>query len=263
VDDVLADGDSLEDALEIKTQTEQLLQAGGFSLSKWDSLSLLSIWTLCPNSNGAQRLFSEPEGVGALGILWTPDQDVLSLRISSDWASIKKPTKRLVLASIARTFDPAGWAAPVMIAAKILLQDIWKADLDWNQELLEPLKSQWDRLAKDVPELINVRIPRWTGVLIRRELHVFAENAYAATIYLRGLGPSGEWQSSLLVAKTKVAPLKLKSIPHLELCDALLAARLLQRVADGLHIEKEVRYGVMLELFLHGLRHIRRGGPHS
>jgi len=46
--------------------------------------------------------------VGALGILWTPEQDILSLRIGSDWAGIKKPTKRLVLVSIARTFDPAG-----------------------------------------------------------------------------------------------------------------------------------------------------------
>jgi len=81
--------------------------------------------------------------------------------------------------------------------------------------------------------------------LTRREVHVFAdasENAYAAAVYLRGLGPSGEWQSSLLVAKTKVAPLKLKSIPRLELCGTLLAARLLQKVADGLHIEKEVLY---------------------
>jgi len=150
----------------------------------------------------------------------------------------------LVLASIARTFDPAGWP-PVMVAAKILLQDIWKADLDWDQELLEPLKSRWARLAKDVPELVNVRISQWTGILARRELHVFAdtsENAYAAAVYLRRLGPSGEWQSSLLVAKTKVAPLKLKSIPRFELCGALLAARLLQSVADGLHIEKEVRY---------------------
>jgi len=180
--------DSLEDALEVKKQTEQMLQAGGFSLSKWAGSHTI----LCPNS-GAQRLFSEPEGVSALGILWTPDQDILSLRISSDWASIK---------------------------------DIWKAELDWDEELLEPLKS------------------RWTRVLTRRELYVFAdasENAYAAAVYLRGLGPSGEWQSSL-VAKTKVVPLKLKSIPRLELCGALLAARLLQSVADGLHIEKEVRW---------------------
>jgi len=34
VDDVLAGGDNLENALKIKTQTEQMLQAGGFQLSK-------------------------------------------------------------------------------------------------------------------------------------------------------------------------------------------------------------------------------------
>jgi len=59
VDDVLAGGDSLEDALEVKKQTEQMLQAGGFSLSKWAGSRTI----LCPT--GAQRLFSEPEGVGA------------------------------------------------------------------------------------------------------------------------------------------------------------------------------------------------------
>jgi len=43
--------------------------------------------------------------MGALGILWTPEQDTLLLRIGSVWAGIKEPTKRLVLASIARTFN--------------------------------------------------------------------------------------------------------------------------------------------------------------
>jgi len=95
--------------------------------------------------------------MGAFGILWTSEQDTLSLRIGSDWADIKEPTKRVVLASIARIFDPAGWPAPVMVAAKILLQDIWKADLTWDQELQEPLKSRWLRLAKNVP-LVNMRI---------------------------------------------------------------------------------------------------------
>jgi len=43
--------------------------------------------------------------VSSLGILWSPEKNILSLKIGSDWAGIKKPTKRLVLAYIAKTFD--------------------------------------------------------------------------------------------------------------------------------------------------------------
>jgi len=46
--------------------------------------------------------------VSSLEILWSPQKNILSLRIGSDWAGIKEPTKRLLLASIAKTFDPAG-----------------------------------------------------------------------------------------------------------------------------------------------------------
>jgi len=75
-----------------------------------------------------------------------------------------------------------------------------------------------------------VRVPRWTGVLEDRELHIFAdvsEKAYAAAVYLKGLGRSGKWRSSLLIAKMKVAPFKLRSAPRFELRGALLAAQLL------------------------------------
>jgi len=86
-----------------------------------------------------------------------------------------------------------------------------------------------------------------------RELYVFAnasDNAYASAIYLRGLRLSGEWQLSLLMAKTKVA-LKLKSISCFELCDAVLAAHLLQKVADELYIDRNILYATS-ELSWHG-----------
>jgi len=84
-------------------------------------------------------------------------------------------------------------------------------------------------------------MPRATGIQNRKEFHAFANasrKAYAAAVYLRGIGPSGEWTSSLL--KTKVTSLRLISITRLELCGALLAAHLLRKVADSLHFSKDI-----------------------
>jgi len=87
---------------------------------------------------------------------------------------------------------------------------------------------------------------QWIGILERRELHVFAdaENTYAAAV-LRGIGPSGEWHSFLMVAKTKVAPLKLKSISvslASRIVWSIIGWRLLYKVANGLHFERDVLY---------------------
>ncbi|EFN60890.1 hypothetical protein EAG_00466, partial [Camponotus floridanus] len=128
---------------------------------------------------------------------------------------------------------------PVLVAAKIFIQDLWMAGLDWDQSIPLNLRSRWLHFAAKLPELNRTRIPRWTGVQGGYELHAFcdaSERAYAAAVYLRGIKDSGEFGSSLLIAKTKVAPLRPVSIPRLELCGALLAARLLRRIATELQI---------------------------
>jgi len=64
------------------------------------------------------------------------------------------------------------------------------------------------------------------------ELHTFAdssEKGYAAVVYLRCISGS-TIQCHLITAKSKVAPLKHVTIPRLELCGALLAAKLLHSV---------------------------------
>jgi hypothetical protein len=58
--------------------------------------------------------------------------------------------------------------------------------------------------------------------------------AYAAVVYLHGTWTDGTAVTRLLVAKTKVAPVKPVSVPRLELCGALLVARLLRQVASDL-----------------------------
>ena len=62
------------------------------------------------------------------------------------------------------------------------------------------------------------------------ELHGYSDAsqlAYAGVVYLRMVDESGDIHISLVLSKTKVAPIKRLTIPRLELCGAQLLAKLL------------------------------------
>ncbi|XP_011858752.1 PREDICTED: uncharacterized protein LOC105556279 [Vollenhovia emeryi] len=263
VDDVLAGASTIDDTLEVQRQTAGLLNSGGFPLGKWAA----SHAALQPNDGpSTERLFTRTDCVGALGIIWTPTQDTLRLRAVPTLTSLDSPTKRTILSDVARLFDPAAWAAPALVGAKILLQDLWTTGLDWDQRLPPPLEERWRRFAAALPDLEGLRIPRWTGVsdLSSVQLHGFSdasERAYSATVFVRGPGPADHLAACLLMAKTKVAPVKPLSVPRLELRGALLTARLLSLAAKGLNIPATAyMVGRMPEWYSIGCRDIHHAG---
>lgn len=65
------------------------------------------------------------------------------------------------------------------------------------------------------------------------QLHGFcdaSQRAYGACLYLRSRTSEDKYYVELLCSKTRVAPLKVVSLPRLELCAALLLAQLLDKV---------------------------------
>lgn len=177
--------------------------------------------------------------MSTLGVLWSPADDSFALRVAVA-PHAAGTTKRTVLSEVARFFDPLGWAAPVLVFGKIFIQDLWMSGLDWDQSLPINLQTSWSRFAETLPLLNSLRIPRsidYHDHEGRVEFHGFSDassRAYAAAVYLRATGDDGTSSVHLLVAKTKVAPVRPVSIPRLRLYGALLVARLLCATADGL-----------------------------
>ena len=104
----------------------------------------------------------------------------------------------------------------------------------------------WKRWCSELPNLRNITIPRCyfpTGVAVKSlQLHRFSnasEVSYAGVVYIRIVNSNDSVATSFVVAKTKVAPIKHITVPCLELCGAVLAARLLRHVAKVLDILDE------------------------
>ncbi|XP_070531355.1 uncharacterized protein [Cardiocondyla obscurior] len=243
VDDVLAGGDSVDEAAAALRDVRALCMAGGFPLKKWAASNeeLLREVPMGDLSRPGVRSWSPQDCHTALGLQWHPAPDVFSFRVRTLPTDVV--TKRTVVSQSARLFDPMGWLAPATIRAKTFIQGLWLRGLDWDSPLADNDRDRWCSFVRDLGALEEVRMPRWMRLsgLREVEIHGFAdasERAYAAVVYFRTRG-NGEssWTVALVAAKTKVSPLKQVSLPRLELCAAVLLVRLVAHVKGLLALQ--------------------------
>jgi len=239
VDDIFVGADTLETILEAKFQIISLLNRGGFSLKKWAS-NCSEILNTVSSEDRAMTPWIEPtkeQAVKVLGVHWDPVADTFGYHSTINPVV---PTKRSVLSTVARFYDPIGALGPMVFWAKCLMQRLWMDKLDWDAPLSSALTSLWQGFIDKLPDLACLSLPRHIAVVNSPEIQLlgFADASqvgYAATVYLRVVDQSANIRVYFLACKTKVAPLKSTStdmsltIPRLELCAALLLSRLLSQ----------------------------------
>ncbi|MCG8429838.1 MAG: hypothetical protein MJA29_01505, partial [Candidatus Omnitrophica bacterium] len=161
----------------------------------------------------------------------------------------KSLTKRSILSTVSSVFDPLGFVAPYVIRAKVILQDLWVKGVDWDEPLEHDDVTDWSSWVRDLDRMSAVVIPRcyWPiqFVPVLYALHTFvdaSEKAFAAVCYLLLTSSCGERHNSLVVAKTRVAPMndKCLTLPRLELQAAVLGTRLQNTVMRELKFELSI-----------------------
>ncbi|XP_028161404.1 uncharacterized protein LOC114353554 [Ostrinia furnacalis] len=133
-------------------------------------------------------------------------------------------------------FDPLGFLLHVIIQARILFQDIWRSKIGWDDEVEVSHYAAWQTWLSELNSAANITIPRW--ILTEdfdnlAELHIFCDassRAFASVAYLRSRKKDGTWHVAFLMARARVAPLKVMSIPRLELQAAVMGARMSQHL---------------------------------
>lgn len=161
-------------------------------------------------------------------------------------------TRRLLLANVARIFDPVGFLCPVILASKLLMRASWCGKVvGWDDPVPEDLASQWVRFLRSLLELSKLKFPRslWPEeeTVGKPSLVIFSDGsalAFGAAAYVRWELKAGGFWSRLIMAKCRIAPKDMLSIPRMELNGAVVG----HRIKNFLEKETNLEFGKVLQL---------------
>ena len=235
MDDLLGNANSEEKAKVIMKQTESILAEKGFKIKEWILSGQKANTQTTKDQKAVQTLLNkhtEYETEKVLGMEWDTETDSIKFKLKRLNLAKQETTKRECLSTIYSIYDPLGLLAPITIAAKIILRKVWASQpqIDWDDPLPKEIQKDWDsfrEILSYIPEVVFERsIKPLNGTLpILIILSDGSKQAYGAAAYIRWCTPNG-YVSRLLVAKSRIAPLKIVDPVRLELCAALLNSRL-------------------------------------
>lgn len=244
VDDCLKSVSKKDDARMIIRDTPRVLRYGGFNLTKF-IVNDLSILSDIPEELRAKEVKDLcPKAVGKVsGVQWNISDDTFFFTVKINVGQLV--TRRNMLSMVSSVFDPLGLAGPLVVSGKLLFQEATRLKLGWDDPVPVTLEKQWTSwiqslLSMNVIGLRDARCVKPEGfddAVI--ELHHFADArklAYGSCSYLRCVNKLGLLHTSLVVSKSKIAPLKQCTIPRLELQAEVLAAKVDKMLREELDI---------------------------
>ena len=237
VDDLLTGSNSRTELLQLQNEITNILAKGCFQLRKWLSNDKAILNKIKLSDNLESNILEFGEENKTLGIFWHSKFDTIQYATSFDFDKII--TKRAILSTTAKIFDPLGLVGPVVVIAKLILQSLWESKISWDDDVPQGIKLRWNNFCEDLKYLKEISIPRqsFCKQCTYIELHAFSDasiKAYGACVYVRSKGNDNIYKSNLLCAKSRVAPIKQISLPRLELSAALLMTKLVNKVQKSL-----------------------------
>lgn len=247
VDDLYTGSHTIEHARNIRDQTQGALLSAGMKLHKWASNTpdLLDTIPVEHQSSSTALELNSSETLKTLGMRWQPNTDHFRYKVNFPIEIDNKiiVTKRTVLSTTAKLFDPLGLINPIIVVAKIFLKKLWAANLEWDDPLPSYLLNEWFEILASFSAINDIKIPRWlhyTPAIKRIQLHAFSDgskHAYASIVYMRVEDTNNQMFTTIITAKSKVTPANTISIPRIELCGAVISIKLVQWVLKHIALD--------------------------
>ncbi|KAK3082438.1 hypothetical protein FSP39_009290 [Pinctada imbricata] len=249
VDDALISLPSADEAIDLMKRTQKDLMTGANIRLHKIASNMKEIMDAFPAEDLAKNLrsknleFDDLPMQHSLGIVWDLASDSFTINLSLE----DKPfTKRGLLSTINSIFDPMGFVAPVVIRGRTLLREIMTEGLTWDEPLPQDRKLEWESWKDSLSTLKYLKVPRMFTLVsltsdTRHEVHIFSdasEKAISAVAYLRIWDCQNKPHIGFIMGKSKLAPTNGHTIPRLELCAAVLATDIGDKVIEQLGIDR-------------------------
>ncbi len=118
-------------------------------------------------------------------------QDILHVA-TPDVPPGKNVTKRWIASVTAKVYDVLGLYSPFVIVAKVLLQQLWKDKVDWDESVPANILLSWNQWTDELTHITQHPVPRKyshnTSPIISTSLHGYSDasqTAYGAVVYIR------------------------------------------------------------------------------
>jgi hypothetical protein len=211
VDDCLKSVQDTEKAIQLIKELCQILARRSFRLTKF-VCNDVKVLSSIPESERAQSIVSldldELPVERALGVEWNVKEDTFSFRVAE---RKKAATRRGILSDVSSMYDPLGFAAPFILPAKRLLQQLCKEKIGWDEDVPPSVLEAWERWLNDLPLWRSISVPRYLkshqlGPLKSIQLHHFSDASFAGygvVSYLRFEDVDEKVNCALVMAKSR------------------------------------------------------------
>jgi hypothetical protein len=158
VDDVISGSETIKQVQKFKEESVELFSQGGFPLHKWHS-SHPRFEEQQPadedQTYAKEELGTKPAETKILGMKWDKAKGTLAV----DFRGCKQTgegTKRGMLQSIARVYDPLGVTSPLMLDAKEIYRKKCEEKHSWDIPLRKEIAESWTKWWDGLPEEVSV-----------------------------------------------------------------------------------------------------------
>ena len=160
VDDCLKSCHNDQEAIRLFHQLTNLLNRGGFHLTKWICNSDAVMQMIPPDEQASGNKVRDLESSHierALGVQWDVQLDVFKFQIC---VRERPTTRRGILSVMSSIYDPLGFITPVVLPVKQMLQDLCRQGIGWDNPISQQYVTRWKNWLSELPGLGQLSIDR-------------------------------------------------------------------------------------------------------